>query len=239
MGFTRIRGVEAVASVGLLAVLVLLFIAGASVVTPVARAAAPHPATSMSLTIDVTDEFEFNPNSFEAPTPGENVSLTIMQTGSTAHTFTLFSVANFSFDPATNTTAQLQMFVGEHTPLANVNISSTTGHSVTVNFKAPPLGIYQYVCLEPGHFQLGMEGFMGSGEPPPGVSTAPTGPGAAVFIISGTIASLLVIAIVLGFVIGQRKGSVHEMPPERLGYPEPADPSSEALASAPKPPGET
>jgi uncharacterized cupredoxin-like copper-binding protein len=239
MGFTRIGGVGVLASVALVTVMVLLFIAGASVVSPAARAAAPHPATSMSLTIDVTDEFEFNPNSFEAPTPGENVSLTIMQTGTTAHTFTLFSVANFSFDPASNTTAQLVTFVGEHPPLANVNISATAGFTVTVNFKAPPLGIYQFVCLEPGHFQLGMEGFMGSGEPPPGVSTAPTGPGAAVFIISGTIAALLVIAIVLGFVIGQRKGSVHEMPPERLGYPEPVDSSAEALPSAPKPPGET
>jgi plastocyanin len=239
MGFTRIGGVGAVASATLVAVLVLVFLAGASVVTPVARAAAPHPAASTSLTIDVTDEFEFNPNSFEAPTPGENVSITIMQTGSAAHTFTLFSVANFSFDPATNTTSQLVTFVAAHPPLANVNISSTTGSSVTVSFKAPPLGIYQYVCLEPGHFQLGMEGFMGSGEPPPGVSTASTGPGAAVFIISGTIAALLVIAIVLGFVIGQRKGAAHEMPPERLGYPEPVEPAGEVLPSSPKPPGET
>ncbi|MFZ0890985.1 MAG: cupredoxin domain-containing protein [Thermoplasmata archaeon] len=239
MGFTRIGKLGTAASVAVIAVLVLLFVAGASVITPVARAATPHPATSMSLTIGVTDEFEFQPNTFEAPTPGENVSITIMQMGSTAHTFTLFSVANFAFDPATNTTTQLESFVSEHPPLANVNISATAGFSVTVNFKAPPLGIYQYVCLEPGHFQLGMEGFMGSGEPPPGVSTAPTGPGAAVFIISGTIAALLVIAIVLGFVIGQRKGSVHEMPPERLGYPEPTDPSAEALPSSPKPPGET
>ena len=47
------------------------------------------------------------------------------------------------------------------------------------------------------------------------------------FIISGTIAGLVVLALVLGFVIGRRKGAVHEMPPERLGYPEPALPSPE------------
>jgi plastocyanin len=232
------RVVGTAATVGLLTVLILLFVTSVTIVAPVARAAAPDPGASTSVTIDVTDEFEFQPNSFEAPTPGENVSVTVMQTGTTAHTFTLFSVANFAFDPATNTTSQLDAFVADHPPLANVNITPTPGSSVTVTFKAPPLGIYQYVCLEPGHFQLGMEGFMGSGEPPPGVSTASTGPGAAVFIISGTIASLLVIAIVLGFVIGRRRGSAHEMPPERLGYPEPVEPSTESLPSSSNPPTE-
>ena len=44
--------------------------------------------------------------------------------------------------------------------------------------------------------------------------------------------ALTVIAIVLGFVVGRRKGSEFEMPPERLGYPEPSAPS----AGAPLPP---
>ncbi len=73
-------------------------------------------------------------------------------------------------------------------------------------------------CLIPGHFP-GMYGLLGSGEPGSGGSIS-TGPGAAVFIIGGTIAGLVVIAIVLGFVVGKRRGSHDEMPPERLGYPE-------------------
>jgi len=56
------------------------------------------------------------------------------------------------------------------------------------------------------------------------VSTSAQGPGAALFIIIGTIVSLVVIALVLGFVVGRRKGAEHEMPPERLGYPEPLAP---------------
>jgi uncharacterized cupredoxin-like copper-binding protein len=226
---TQTGALTTAAFLALLAVFLVLLAASATMVTPAARAASPDPAASVSQSIDVGDEFAFQPNSFEAPTPGENVSVTIMETGTTAHTFTLFSVANFAFNPATNTTAQLDAFVAAHPPLVNVNITPTPGYSVTVTFTAPPLGIYQFVCLEPGHFQLGMEGFMGSGEPPPGVSSASTGPGAAVFIISGTIATLLVIAIVLGFVIGRRKGSAHEMPPERLGYPEPMETPAESV----------
>jgi hypothetical protein len=43
-----------------------------------------------------------------------------------------------------------------------------------------------------------------------------------VFIIGGTIAGLVILAIVLAFVIGRRRGSHDEMAPERLGYPEPS-----------------
>ncbi|MCI4365916.1 MAG: hypothetical protein L3K10_07675, partial [Thermoplasmata archaeon] len=58
--------------------------------------------------------------------------------------------------------------------------------------------------------------------------------GSAVFIIVGTIVVLTVIAIVLGFVVGRRRGAVHEMPPERLGYPEPRLPTEPA--PPPRPP---
>jgi hypothetical protein len=66
------------------------------------------------------------------------------------------------------------------------------------------------------------------------VSTGPTGPGVGVFIISGTIVVLVVVALVLGFVVGRRKGSEFEMPPERLGYAEPPAPPP-APASTPMP----
>jgi len=77
-----------------------------------------------------------------------------------------------------------------------------------------------------------MYGFIAFGEPLPSnltVSAASVGPGEAVFIIVGTIVALTVIAIVLGFVVGRRRGSSEEMPPERLGYPEPLVPSEPAL----------
>jgi len=65
------------------------------------------------------------------------------------------------------------------------------------------------------------------------------GAGAAVFIIVGTIVSLTVVAIVLGFVVGRRRGASEEMPPERLGYPEPEPapaPGAQRLPDSPAPP---
>ena len=66
-----------------------------------------------------------------------------------------------------------------------------------------------------------MSGLLGSGEAPGSLSTS-NGPGAPVYIISGTIVGLVILALVLGFVVGKRRGAAEEMPPERLGYPEPA-----------------
>jgi hypothetical protein len=70
------------------------------------------------------------------------------------------------------------------------------------------------------------------------VSSASTDPGVAVFIIVGTIVALVVIALVLGFVVGRRRGSHDEMAPQRLGYPEPPETpaaSSDAVSSPPTP----
>jgi plastocyanin len=188
-------------------------------------AAAQAPATthvessgaSNSLTVTVGSAFEFT-LSTDQVTPGANVTISIVQTDDVSHTFTLSSVAGWAFNDG-NTTSDLLAFFGHHAPLVNFSIPAGQA-TYTAYFTAPPFGIYEYVCLVAGHFQAGMRGFLGSGEA--GSSAAPnTGPGAPVFIIGGTIAALVVLAIVLGFVIGRRRGASEEMPPERLGYPEP------------------
>ncbi|MGI0054034.1 MAG: hypothetical protein ACRECR_07270, partial [Thermoplasmata archaeon] len=96
----------------------------------------------------------------------------------------------------------------------------------------PPLGTYEFVCEIPGHFQAGMFGFMGSGV----AVGAPAGPPVptGLYIITGVIVGLVVIAIALAFVVGKRRGDTDRMPPERLGYPEPKDPSD--AAGRPPPP---
>ncbi len=188
------------------------------------RGAAPEtarPASTTSVTITVTSALAFTPNTFEV-SPGQTVTLTVEQLDSEYHTFTLSSVTNFTFS-SSNTTSDLQAFFLAHPPLVYVAINDTAGWEQTVTFTAPPLGTYEYVCEIPGHFQGGMFGFMGSGVavgPPPG-PPVPVG----LYIITGVIVGLVVIAIVLGFVVGKRKGDRYEMPPERLGYPEPSDPS--------------
>jgi plastocyanin len=186
-----------------------------------AAAAIPQPAAATgALTVTVGSALQFTLSTNEV-TPGANITLTIVQTDSVEHTFTLSNVSGITFS-SNNDTNDLLTFVREHPPLVNITIPS--GQDTYVyHFIAPPFGEYAYFCLIPGHFPS-MYGLLGSGEPGSGASIS-TGPGAAVFIIGGTIAGLVVLAIVLGFVVGKRRGSHDEMPPERLGYPEQAPPS--------------
>ena len=202
-------GVAAVLSV----VSLLLLSVGLVEASPAAR-----PAASDQLTVTVGETLAFTLSTDEV-TPGDNVTVTIVQTSSDlGHTFTLSSVAGLTFSAA-NSTQSLETFVAEHQPLVNFTIPAGQA-TYTTYFTAPPFGLYAYFCLVPGHFPS-MYGLLGSGEHG-GAGGISTGPGAAVFIIGGTIAALVVIALVLGFVIGRRRGSHDEMPPERLGYPEPA-----------------
>ncbi|MCI4363392.1 MAG: hypothetical protein L3K13_03695 [Thermoplasmata archaeon] len=173
-----------------------------------------------SLSVSVADTFVFTPQTLMAHAPGDNVTITVTQLGSTTpHTFTLSSVTNYTF-PSSDSPSSIQAFLAAHHPLVNLTIQMTTGFTASATFVAPPLGVYEYICLEQGHFGSGMLGFFGSGVAP----TGPAGPGApvGVYIIAGIVVSLVVLALVLGFVVGKREGSKHEMPPERLGYPEPS-----------------
>jgi uncharacterized cupredoxin-like copper-binding protein len=180
-------------------------------------------AGGQSVALSVGTALLFTPNSFEV-TPGENVTVTVTQLDDLQHTFTLLSAANFTFNQ-TDSSGAISAFLAKHPPLVNLNISGTTGATVSATFRAPPLGVYEYLCLVPGHFQSGMWGLMGSGVavgPPSSTTSVPW----ALYVITGVIVILVIVAIVLGFVVGQREGARYEMPPERLGYPEPPGPST-------------
>ena len=178
------------------------------------------------LNVTTSDTLTFGIAAPSEVTPGDTVHLVVTNLGSDPHTFTLSSVQGYVF-ASTASTSDLQSYFALNPPLVNLSIPGSVGAVVTTNFTAPAYGEYEYVCLEPGHFASGMSGILGSGEP--GTTTAlDTGPGTPVFIISGTIVGLVIMALVLGFVLGKRRGSEDEMPPERLGYPEP-------LEASPKP----
>ena len=209
-----------------LAATVLLGAGGVASATAL-HAASVRPAQgSETLTVTVGTALAFTLSTDEI-TPGDTVTVTIVQTSGTQHTFTLLNATDFQFNwtPTTSDSeSHINGFLATHpAPLVNVSISATPG-TQTATFVAPAFGLYEYLCLIPGHFGAGMWGILGSGEHGSSGGTADTGPGAPVFIIAGTIAGLVVLALVLGFVVGRRKGSVHEMPPERLGYPEPPAP---------------
>lgn len=152
------------------------------------------------------------------------------------HTFTLLNWTNRTI-PTSYSTPDIGSLIHKYGTLVNVS-NPNEGKTVYDNFTAHvAVGYYEFVCMVSGHFNLGMWGYVAFGEALPGnlsVGGGLPGPGLAVFIIVGTIVTLTVLAIVLGFVFGQRRGSEHEMPPERLGYPEP--PTSEPIPSGPSRP---
>jgi plastocyanin len=215
--------------------LALLFLAwagtaGAIFGTPGSPGSARALTTAASTGVDwlnvtVSSGFTFTIATAPSPnaevSPGDTVHVELTQTGTTAHTFTLSPTAGFTF-PTSDQTSDLVSYFAMNKPLVNINVTGTQGDRAFANFTAPSAGQYEYVCLEAGHFGLGMHGELGSGEAGAGAGPAPyNGPGAPVFIIAGVITALVIIALVLGFVIGKRRGSTDEMPPERLGYPEP------------------
>jgi plastocyanin len=233
MGRGLLFGVVLVAFVGLT---LLLSSSGAlSPLAPKVAAASGVKADASTCSIEVTvsSAFAFGiSNNYCAP--GSTISLEVLQTDSTAHTFTLIPAANFSFNPGSNTTDQIQTFLDAHPPLVNIVVSTNPGSANFTNFSAPPVGAYQYVCMEQGHFTEGMYGEIGIGVHVASTSAPDDGPGAPVFIIAGTITGLVVIALVLGFVVGRRRED-EDMPPERLGYPEPSETENAPLPTNPAP----
>ena len=184
--------------------------------------------------------FAFDTRTFENVSLGTTITVTFFDAdASSPHTFTIVNDSGVQI-PTADSSAQLGALVHTHGTLVNTTAVTTAenGYNNTTFVSPSTPGWYEFVCIEPGHFQLGMYGFIAFGEALPANLTfgsGSPGPGLAVFIIIGTIVALTVLAIVLGFVVGQRKGAEHEMPPERLGYAEPSGPHP-LPASPPGPP---
>lgn len=213
---------------GIVGVLIGAFLVGSAAgawagAVPARPSATLHPGASESLTVSVGNDFAFSLSENEV-TPGDTVTVTLVDLGTVIHTFTLSPIANFAFN-SSDSSAHLDAFFVAHPPLVNLMVNGTPGEKHSQTFVAPAYGEYEYICNQSGHFQEGMWGLLGSGEAGSG-GTEATGPGWQVFAIGGGIAALVVATIVLAFVIGQRPGSKHEMAPERLGYPENPGPPS-------------
>jgi uncharacterized cupredoxin-like copper-binding protein len=195
------------------------------------RAQGVEVDTSSSLAVTATAPYKFIQPTYQQLPTNTTINVTFTDADTLAHTFSILDREGWVI-PAT---ADLDSLFSTYGAVFEVNATGTG--TFTGAFVSPGPGWYEFVCLEPGHFESGMYGFIAFGIPLPAnltVSTAATGPGAGVFIISGTIVALVVIALVLGFVVGRRKGSEFEMPPERLGYPEPSPPP-EPPAATPMP----
>ncbi len=209
----------------------LLFVAAGWVAVEEARASPVVTDTSPSIAVTTTAPYTFDPNNFQMVPTNVTINVTVTDADTLAHTFSIVNWEGVQL-PAT---ADIPAVFAAHGTLFSINVTGA-GDVATGTFKSPGPGWYEFVCQEPGHFAAGMYGFIAFGINLPAnvtVTTASTGPGAAVFIIVGTIVALVVIAIVLGFVVGKREGSEFEMPPERLGYAEPPTPGGAPPAEPP------
>ena len=221
-------------SIGGAVVVALLLVAGILVSLPTTGLVRAQPTVatgSASVSVTGLQSLAFDPNTFAQVPTNTTITLTFTDATDVSHTLSILNREGVVIpNPSTTTSTQLNALFTQYGYLApELNVSGA-GQQVTETFTSPGPGWYEFVCQVEGHFQEGMYGFIAFGMPLPSnltVSTPSTGPGTAVFIIIGTIVALVVIALVLGFVIGQRRGAEHEMPPERLGYPEPAIPEGE------------
>ncbi|MGI0070918.1 MAG: sulfocyanin-like copper-binding protein [Thermoplasmata archaeon] len=203
------------------------------VATEPARATASVvDASSGPVQVTADSGFLFTPNGISNVPTNSTITVMFTDADTIPHTFTIIDRQGVVIPTSTTDVSPLFDTYGA---LFTHNLSGS-GDQYVGTFQSPASpGWYEFVCLEPGHFSSGMYGFIAFGEALPAnisASSPDTGPGIAVFIIVGTIVSLVVIALVLGFVVGRRRGSTYEMPPQRLGYPEPEVPG----ATAPEPP---
>jgi plastocyanin len=225
----------------MIAVLLVGGAAASLVATGPARAAASITvATSGTLQVTADPSYTFTPNAFSQLPLNATITVTFTDADSIAHTFSILNRQGVVIPVSTSSGGLTQLF-STYGAMFTWNLSGS-GDQHVGTFQSPATaGWYEFVCQEPDHFQSGMYGFIAFGMSLPGnltVSGANTDPGAPVFIIVGTIVALTVIALVLGFVVGRRRGATYEMPPERLGYPEPEMPpaSAPSLPNPPTPP---
>jgi uncharacterized cupredoxin-like copper-binding protein len=224
----------------IIVVLAIVALAGIGWFAVIAPAAAqkletpPQGALPTSVTVTASN-FAFVVSTNELA-QNSMINVTFVDTVSTPHTFTLSSVQGVAIDQSTYGD-DVSAYFAQHPFYASVGLSGVG--QTTISFPSPPVGWYEFVCNVSGHFALGMYSALGFGVPAPsnltgGGTTIQVG--WPVYVIAGTIVGLVILALVLGFVAGQRKGSQHEMPPERLGYPEETPPSAGGGPSAPSPP---
>jgi len=219
----------------------LILVLGSFATLEVVRPVAGQPTTAAgatSIAVTATNAYSFLPNTFEDVATNSTITVTFTDGSDLAHTFTIIGREGWVI-PSSYTSTQIYALAYLDQPkyLVNVNVTGD-GDMATATFNSTGPGWYEFVCTEGGHFALGMYGFIAFGMALPSnltVSSGVPGPGAALFIIIGTIVTLVVVTIILGFIFGRRKGAEHEMPPERLGYREPTA-GSEPLPTNPDEP---
>ncbi len=136
---------------------------------------------------NTTNSFQFLPNELSSPVGATGVisfDVKVTNLGNLIHTFTVSAKPNATF-------SSVGSFLSGGL-LVNTTIKGGTGVSAWANFTVPALGVYEYICTEPGHFAQGMFGFLyvGVAVPPP-----PAVPSTAIVAIPILVGSALLLGV--------------------------------------------
>jgi uncharacterized cupredoxin-like copper-binding protein len=166
-------------SVVALAVVVLLV--GGALAIPIGPALghvvnSTPTSASASITVEATGDYGFLPDTFQQVPTNATITVTLTDQDVLEHTFTIIGKEGWVI-PSNYSASQIDNLGYGNSPPALFNLNVTgTGDVATGMFQSPELGWYEFVCTVPGHFQLGMYGFIAFGENlPANVTVFPTG----------------------------------------------------------------
>ncbi len=173
---------------------------------------------SYNLTESTTDSLSFLPNELAVL----NVThfpviahVVVTNTGTFSHTFTVSPLANYTISVANYTS-----FFFTNTPLISLPVPSGAGSTVAGNLTIRGPGVYEYICLIPGHFAAGMYGFLYVNLPPP-----PPPPAPSTALIQGWLLGIAAIFLGVALVLAFAVSYIGRRPREPTPVPEsPASP---------------
>ncbi|MEE9164276.1 MAG: plastocyanin/azurin family copper-binding protein [Thermoplasmata archaeon] len=152
-----------------------------------------------SVTITMRDSLAFEPGSFSVA-PGESVSLTLINGGVLAHTFTLFAQANANVP--VNDNSALQAYFNDPANPTLVDVDFDGGAQSSATFTAPTTeGTYTFVCMVADHAVGGMHGTLVVTSTP-SEDPAPIDP-----LLIGVVVAVVVIVIAVSAVFILRRRS--------------------------------
>jgi len=102
-------------------------------------------------------EFKFEPASIEV-TAGTPVRLTLQNTGSVEHDFSVVEIPMVQSAAASTPMAGHDM--GGMQDVPQLHVAAAIGTAATVEFTPTKAGSYDYLCTVPGHKEAGMVGVL-------------------------------------------------------------------------------
>jgi uncharacterized cupredoxin-like copper-binding protein len=172
----------------------------------------PPVNVQLAFYVNASDQYKFVSNELNASsvtTFPVQVTVFFGTLGVLSHTFTLSPLPNYNLSSANFTT-----FFTQHAPLVSIPVPASAGSYNNGSFVLSAPGYYEYICTIPGHFAMGMYGFLYAGvatPPPPVVVVLSTALVQSEILIGG--GSLLGIGIILA----AAASITGRVPPKQLG----------------------